>query len=63
MLCNGTLLIVKWGTRLKSERLMKTSADSVVALATSTLLCVIVLMALSTLPEAEVPDQKFQYWW
>lgn len=42
---------------------MKTSADSIVSLATSTLICVIVLMALSTLPEPEVPDRKFQYWW
>lgn len=47
----------------RSDALMKTAAMSVVALSTSTLLCVVVLMSLSTLPAAMEPDHKFQYWW
>lgn len=51
------------GTVLGSKRLADGTTQSIVWLISSTLFSVIVLISLATLPEAEQPDHKLQYWW
>ena len=51
------------GEIMGSRELAWASTQSIIWLISSTLYSVTVLISLATLPEAEQPDHKLQYWW
>ena len=51
------------GKVMGSKQLADGTTQSIIWLISSTLFSVLVLISLATLPEAEQPDHKLQYWW